>query len=160
DALKPGDVLYLRAGTFTQEDQFSAILSFYNVPPGTKGAPIAVVAYPGEVVTLGDGTLQRGLSFYTGDNGPALDYLTIAKLVFLPTCDAVELINGDNGRFVGNDISGASDACENGVVEAQGTKGWKILGNHIHHNGNTKLEHGIYLGGYGDNSGFEIAYNR
>jgi hypothetical protein len=158
-ALKAGDVLYLRAATYTAMDQYSAVLSLRDVPTGTADKPLAIVAYPGEKVVFGDGTLLRGFSLYRGDNGPDLDYLTIAKLEFRPSCDAVELIQANNGRFVGNEVHGASDACMNGVVEAQGSSGWKILGNHLHDNGNTKLEHGVYLGGYGTQSDWEIAWN-
>lgn len=160
DALMPGDVLYLRTNTFTQEDNFRAVLSLYNLPLASAGAPIAIVSYPGETVTLGDGTLQRGISLYHGDNMPDFGFLTIAKLHFKPSCDGIELIYANDGRFVGNEISGAHDACSNGVVETQGTSRWKVLGNHLHDNGNTKLEHGVYLGGYGTQSDWEIAWNR
>lgn len=159
-ALAPGDVLYVRAGQYVGEDQFSAVLSLYDLPPPSADHPTAIVGYPGEKAILGDGSLSRSFSLYTGDAGPKLDYLTIAKLDLRPSCDAVEVINGDHGRFVGNVVSGAHDACSNGVVEAQGTSGWKILGNHLHDNGNTKLEHGVYLGGYGSQSDWEIAFNR
>lgn len=160
DLLKPGDVLYVRAGSFLVEDNYSAILALRDVPTGTAAAPIAIVGYPGEVATLGDNKLQRSFSLYRGDGGPPLHYLTIAKLQLKPSCDAIEIGNGDFGRFVGNEITGAADACQNGVIEISGAANWKILGNHIHGNGNTKLEHGIYLGGYGTDKGFEIAYNR
>lgn len=160
DALAPGDVLYVRAGQYTALDNFNAVLSLYVVPPGSADHPVAIVGYPGEKAILGDGSLARTFSLYTGDTGPALDYLVIAKLVMKPSCDGIELINGAHGRFVGNEISGAHDACSNGVVEAQGTSSWKIFGNFIHDNGNTKLEHGIYLGGYGTQTDWEIAWNR
>jgi hypothetical protein len=121
---------------------------------------VAIVAYPGEKVVIGNNTMQRSFSLYRGDNGPNLDHLTIAKLDLRPSCDGIEIIKADHGRFVGNEVHGATDACSNGVVEAQGSSGWKILGNYIHDNGNTKLEHGVYLGGYGTQQGWEIAYNR
>lgn len=160
DALQPGDVLYLRAGQYVGEDNFDAVLSLYVVPPGSENAPIAIVGYPGEKATIGDATLSRSFSLYNGDEGPSLDYLVIAKLDMKPSCDGIEIINASHGRLVGNEISGASDACANGVVETQGTSGWKVFGNYLHDNGNTKLEHGIYLGGYGSQTDWEIAYNR
>jgi hypothetical protein len=163
DALAAGDVLYLRTATYTSVDNYNAILSLRDVPTGTASQPVAVVAYPGETVTLGDNTVQRTLSVYRGDNGPALDYLTIAKLRMRPSCDALAIQNGAHGRFVGNEISGATDACMSGTIEfldwGNGVDGWKLLGNYIHDNGNTKLEHGIYLGGYGHNRDIEIAWN-
>jgi hypothetical protein len=159
-ALAPGDVLYVRAGTYTGEDNYNAVLSLYDVPSGSAAAPIAIVGYPSEDAIIGDHTLSRSFSLYTGDGGPPLDYLVFAKLDLRPSCDGIELLNGDHGRFVGNEISGATDACQNGVIEAQGTSDWKILGNYLHDNGNTKLEHGVYLGGYGSQSGWEIAWNR
>ncbi len=160
DALAAGDVLYLRGQTFTAEDNFNAVLSLYDVPTGTAAKPVAIVSYPGEPATLGDATLARGISMYRGDNAQGLEYLTIAKIRFRPTCDAIEIIGSDHGRFVANDIGGASEACSNGVVETQGTSYWKVLGNVIHDNGNTKLEHGVYLGGYGYQHDWEIAYNK
>jgi len=39
-------------------------------------------------------------------------------------------------------------------------QGWKMLGNVLYDNGASKLNHGIYLGGVGTNSDFEIAWNR
>jgi hypothetical protein len=158
--LKAGDVIYVRASSFLQVDNYSAILSLLNVPTGTASAPIAIVGYPGEVATLGDNKVLRSFSLYRGDNGPPLDYLTIAKLHLRPSCNAIAIGTGDYGRFVGNEISGATDACQSGVVTAAGGQGWKILGNYVHDNGNTKFEHGVYLGGYGAQKGFEIAYNR
>jgi hypothetical protein len=56
-------------------------------------------------------------------------------------------------------MSGTIEAVD-WATDRQHLHDWKILGNHIHDNGNTKLEHGIYLGGYGTNSDFEIAWNR
>lgn len=160
DALAAGDVLYVRTGTFTALDNYNAILSLRDVPTGTSALPVALVAYPGEHPVLGDNTLPRSFSLYRGDAGPPLEYLTIAKFTLRPSCDGIEAIGSDHGRFVANEISGATDACENGTVEAQGTSDWKILGNFIHDNGNTKLEHGVYLGGYGSQQNWEIAYNR
>jgi hypothetical protein len=159
-ALKAGDVLYIRTGTFTAEDNYKAVLSLRDVPTGTSVKPVAIVAYPGEKVVFGDNTMQRSFSLYRGDAGPNLDYLTIAKLDLRPSCDGVEVIQADHGRLVGNEVHGAKDACMNGIVEAQGSSDWKILGNYIHDNGNTKLEHGVYLGGYGTQRNWEIAYNR
>lgn len=160
DQLLPGDVLYVRAGSYTGEDDFNAVVSLYDVATGTADQPVAIVGYPSETATIGDGTLARGLSLYRGDAAPSFDWLVLAKLKFLPSCDAVELIGADHGRFVGNEVSGASDACLNGVLEAQGSSGWRVLGNFLHDNGNTKLEHGIYLGGYGSQSDWEIGWNR
>jgi hypothetical protein len=159
-ALKAGDVLYIRTGTFTAEDNYKAVLSLRDVPTGTSDKPVAIAAYPGEKVVFGDNSMQRSFSLYRGDNGPNLDYLTIAKLDLRPSCDGIEVISADHGRLVGNEIHGAKDACMNGVVEAQGSSDWKILGNYLHDNGNTKLEHGVYLGGYGTQRGWEIAHNR
>jgi hypothetical protein len=167
DALRAGDVLYLRARAFTQADAYNSVLSLRDIPTGTAATPVAVVGYPGEVVTLGDNTLEKSVSLYRGDNGPVLDYLTVAKLHLRPSCFAFRLENGSHGRLVGNEITGATDACMSGTIEAvdwgtdpEHIHDWKLLGNYIHANGNTKLEHGIYLGGYGTNAGFEIAWNR
>jgi hypothetical protein len=163
DALQAGDVLYLREATYTAVDDYSSLLSLRDIPTGTAAQPIAITAYLGESVTLGDNTVERGISLYRGDNGPALDHLTIANLRIKPSCYAIRPENGGFGRLVANEISGATDACQSGTIEVvdwgSGVDGWKILGNYIHDNGNTKLEHGIYLGGYGQNRDFEIAWN-
>jgi hypothetical protein len=160
DLLRPGDVLYVRTSTFLVANDYEAILALRDLPSGTAAAPIAIAGYPGEVATLGDNSLRRSFSLYRGDGGPPLSYLTIAKLHLKPSCSAVELGNGDFGRLVGNEISGAADACQSGVITISGSQGWKILGNTIRGNGNSKLEHGIYLGGYGTDRDCEIAFNR
>lgn len=159
EALKPGDILYVRAGTYTSEDSYNSILSFRDVQSASENRPLAIVGFPDEQAIIGDNTVAACFSLYRGDMGEPLNYLTIAKLHLRPLCTAIKLSEADYGRFVGNDISGATDACMSGAITTAGSKGWKIMGNRIHDNGNTKLEHGIYLGGYGTISDFEIAWN-
>lgn len=168
DALRAGDVLYVRAGTFTAEERYSAVLALKSVPSGTASAPVAIIAYPAEQVTLGDNTLEDSISTYRGDNGPVLDYLVIAKFRLRPKCHAMVIQNCNYGRLVGNEITGAKDKCGSGsgLVSASQSwatvplQGWKMLGNVLYDNGVSKLNHGIYLGGVGTNSDFEIAWNR
>lgn len=164
DGMKPGDVLYVRAGIYAGVDNYSAVLSMHDVPTGTESAPIAIVGYPGETATIGDNTAPRGISLYRGDNNPPLDYLTVAKLHFLPSCEAMSVGSQsgqhDHGRFVANEVSGAHDPCEDGVFTGSASTDWKVLGNWLHDNGNTKLKHGIYLGGYGTMTNWELAWNR
>jgi hypothetical protein len=117
------------------------------------------VGYPGETATLGDNTTPRILSLYRGEGAAPLDYLTIAKLHLRPQCTAAIIESSSSGRFIGNEITGATAACMSGALTISGSSGWKILGNTITGNGNTRLEHAVYLDGYGTISGLEIAWN-
>lgn len=165
DLLAPGDVLYLRGGSYVGEDPAApgAVLGLVEVPTGRPDAPVAIVGYPGESATIGDGSLPYGLSLFRGTDGPSLDYLTIARLHFRPSCSAVivgrQVGAHDFGRFVDNEVTGASDPCQDGAFKGTGSRGWRVLGNHIHDNGNTKFEHGIFLAGFGALIDWEIAFN-
>lgn len=163
DALQPGDVLYFREGTWAGEEQFEAVLPLERVPSGTAERPVAIVGYPGETAVLGDNSATRVFHLYRGDNGEAsLDYLTIAKLTIRARCTGVTILNRcSHGRLVGNELTGANSFCADGAISVTTTAtDWKIYGNDLHDNGDTKFEHGIYLGGFGTNSDFEIAWNR
>ena len=163
DAVSPGDVLYLRAGTWAGEDQFEAALALYDLPSGTADRPVALVGYPGETAVIGDNSTLRGIHLYHGDNRDSpLDYLTISRLTIRGSCVGVTIVSGNShGRLVGNEFTGANSVCDDAAISVTTTAtDWKFLGNWIHGNGGNKLQHGIYLGGFGTNSDIEIAWNR
>jgi hypothetical protein len=159
DTLRPGDVLYVRGGSYTRIMDFDAIWSFYDVRDGAAGRPISFVAYPGETAVIGNNQNERCFNFYRGDGESGPDYIVIAKFVLRPGCLGVPVINMDHGRVVGNEVYGSARECHDGVIGLAGASDYKVLGNHVHDNGNMKQDHGIYLQGFGTNSNIEVAWN-
>lgn len=163
---RAGDVFYIRGGAYTSEHNFDAVWSLYDFPTGTQAQPIAIVAYPGEVPLLGNGSL-RIFSFYREPNTRLLEYLTFAKLHMRMACLGISAIASSHGRMVGNVALGATRECQDGVFTVAGgysaggtASDWKILGNTISNNGRYKQDHAIYIQGYGTNQDIEIAWNK
>jgi hypothetical protein len=68
--LKPGDVLYLRGGTYSEE--------MVSVPSGTPGNPVTLAAYPGETVII-DGSRVFNTGVLPED---ALEYVIFDGCVY------------------------------------------------------------------------------
>lgn len=167
----PGDIVYVRAGVVTQgrDPDGSAqgdggVLSIRrngSQRPGTECAPLALVAYPGETVTIGAATDRSAIEVknYADENAT---FWTIANF-HLQGITAVGISGGPRGnagwRFVGNDIScpnfvsstggngGTADAC----FEADKSNGMIFYGNRVHDVGThtpeqklDKLGHAVY----------------
>ena len=159
-AAGPGDVVYVRGGTWAEVDDNDAVWAFYEARSGTPERPVAFVGYPGEAAVLGNNRVERCFSFYKGDNVRPLENIVIAKFKLRPGCLGVPLTNVNGARVVGNEIRGSNRECQDGVIGMANASGLKILGNVIHDNGSTKLDHGIYVQGFGTNRDIEIAWNR
>lgn len=159
NAAQPGDVVYVRAGAWTDVHDYDAIWSFYEARSGTPDRPIAFVGYPGEDAVLGDNRVERCFNFYRGDNARPLENIVIAKFKLRPGCLGVPLINVNGSRVVGNEVWGSSRECQDGVIGMANASGIKILGNVVHDNGSMKQDHGIYVQGFGANRDVEIAWN-
>lgn len=165
-----GDITYLRAGSYTGEDNWGAILSLNGVS-GTQGNPKAMVGYPGENAKL-DGTNP---ACYNGANcpfvvrvnlGTAAQYWTFANLEFAGGGSQTimwDVSGGGSGlRFVGNSIHapGGNNSC----VAMQGPlTDNKWYGNHIYDcdscpESSTKA-YDLYYGGYGVQDTIDIGWN-
>ncbi|MBI3898275.1 MAG: right-handed parallel beta-helix repeat-containing protein [Gammaproteobacteria bacterium] len=156
-----GDHLVIRGGTWS--DVYAQYSSFFSIAHkgGTSTAPIAIMGYPGESVRFVRTTQTRGVHTYDSPG-----YFTIANL-------SVDLQNGSGGmmlgvgtigvRLVNNEITGLwENSGGSAMIDGSG-KNFRILGNHIHDGGGSKLYHGVYIDARDttDNGphDIEIAYN-
>ncbi|HWQ14417.1 MAG TPA: NosD domain-containing protein, partial [Roseiflexaceae bacterium] len=159
--LAPGDIVYVRAGTYNELDNSTygtSLLAKNKFAKGTVSAPIAVVAYPREKPVVGAPANRRAIML---EGGQA--YWTIAKLTLQAASAALELgANGANSgmRWVGNEASNVPSPYGTFILKA--CSDCQVLGNHVYNSGQpgSKLAHLIYYGGYGVGRNVEIAWNR
>lgn len=163
--LRPGDVLYamdgLRAATLDGANAALCISASFGcgAQAGTADAPIALVGYPGAVVTVGcasagcprdalrvleNNWTVAGLHIETGGE-------TYASGVDMETDALLAATASSHGqRLVANVITSQYY----GVVIEQGGD-CQVLGNEVLHTPNSA----IYMGGYGPNANIEVAWN-
>lgn len=176
DAIQPGDVIYLHAGTYSGKYDTNGWneANFVLFTSGTAALPMAVVAYPGETVTI-DNTDPSGggrPNFQLGDGARKGSYFTIAGLNLLARADTIygggitsDSSTPESGaahvRVVGctHTLTDATANTMTGIVSLQGDD-WKVLGNTFHDPSNRVIinnNHGIYVQNGADD--VEIAYN-
>lgn len=169
-----GDVLYLRAGTYSGvvcSDGWNGDSNFDVCPSAaTAEQPIAIVGYPGEVATLtGAGSRPN---FVLGKGGPdKREHLVIANLNLIGNSDCIDsgantgTVATETGaahvRVVGNTctITNATGNTMTGLI-AIGGDDWKVLGNTWKDPANRTVinnNHVIYVQNGADD--VEIAYN-
>ena len=163
-SVQPGDLVYVRGGTFSQFDPdypgWDALLMIEGStsPSGTPAAPIAYVGYPAEPPLLANAAARRGV-LISQDSGPMSHYV-IANLE-LAQSDAPVGLTGIGQRVVGNDLHDGAPG-DSGALGVNGdTSATAIFGNLLEHNGvaGNKLCHAIYLGGFGANLDVELGWN-
>jgi hypothetical protein len=154
----PGDTVLIRGGTYSSE------IYFHNIT-GTAGHPLMVLGYPGENVNFsltGTGT-SCVRTFFNNANGTQ-GHFVIAGL----KCN----MNGGGGSVIGMGVDMTDirvvnnetccmfeDSGGSAAISGSGTL-FKILGNHVHDNGGSKLYHGLYFDGRAlATDDYEIAYN-
>src|SRR5581483_2633142 len=159
----PGDHLVIRGGEWT--DSFEMYKSFFSIhhKSGTAAAPLVVMGYPTETVTFrrtDNNNVVRSIHTYASEG-----HFVIANL-------HVDLAGGGGGcigagvgtrdvRIVNNEGYGMFEDSGGSACITGSGKQYRIFGNHVHHNGGSKLYHGLYFDGR-DTSGpddIEIAYN-
>jgi hypothetical protein len=153
----PGDTIVVRGGRWKDLGRYSAFLTFYR-KTGSMRTPLTIMGYPGETILIDAQGKRGGITFYETQGGAVISGFDING----NGKDLVQLQSQThNVRIVNNELYGLWKEQEgSGAVTGNGMF-WRILGNHIHHNGVTKLMHGIYIdntGGVGSDS-IEIAYN-
>ncbi len=178
NTIQPGDVIYLHAGTYSGNYDSNGWneSNFVLWTAGTAALPMALIAYPGETVTIdnsGSGSDGRP-NFYLGSSGGAQRpaYFTIAGLNLI--AQVATIYGGGNTSDSSTPESGAAhvrvvgcthtitDSTSNsmtGVLSIQGD-GWKVLGNTFNDPVNRtiiKNNHGIYIQNGSDD--VELAYN-
>lgn len=160
DTMSPGDTVYARAGTYLNVDDgsgWSTCLKMSSANSGTASGYNAFVAYPGEVVNLGDtnncATTIRG-SDNTGEN-----YWTFAGFATVIGHDITfNPSNTHNWRIIGNsNVTCPNGNSPSGCVDIGGTQdgteyNYWVYGNNINHAATnqspgsvTALYHGVYL---------------
>ncbi|HZF20098.1 MAG TPA: choice-of-anchor Q domain-containing protein [Burkholderiales bacterium] len=155
----PGDHIVVRGGTWS--DIYPRIGSFFAIVDkgGTATAPFVIMGYPTETATFLRTNQTHGFhSFNT------TGHYVISNLV-LDANGAGVTISLEQGstdiRIVNNEVK---NMLENGggaaAIEGSGSQ-YRILGNHVHDNGGSKLYHALYFDGRASTAptDIEIAYN-
>jgi hypothetical protein len=165
-ALNPGDVLYLRGGSYPNATNTYGGKTWLFIDGerggvkanvGSSGLPIAMVSYPGELAEAGSDTFGVGIMPYGN-----IHDITIAKIRLHSGSAAMSMNETQNARLRIVDIETAGPMNdEYNAFGFVGTDGLKVLGNKIHDVGKAgeKLSHAIYYEGYGTSTDVEIAYN-
>jgi hypothetical protein len=179
-AVQPGDVVYLHAGTYTgrwgEGTWYHANGETYK--KGTAAQPIALVAYPGEAVTLDGRSAGRPPIVFGSGSAQAADhaeYITVAGMTLIGSAaclsgggDSTIPAGGPDetgGRYirivgVNCTITDATTNTFTGLIDL-GNDGWKLLGNEFHDPANRTVwnnNHVVYIQGGADD--VEVAYNR
>jgi len=175
-AAKCGDVITLRAGTYTKTFgegtwYFGQGETYRKCP---AGQPLAVVAYPGEAVVFKPSS-RPALIFGNGDRATeGADNLTFAGIQIVAGASCIsggghttdpsggpDETGGRNIRIVGVTctITSTSENTMTGLLDLQ-NDGWKVLGNAFVDPVNRIVinnNHGVYVQGGADD--VEVAYN-
>ncbi len=157
-ALSPGDICYVRNGvTQTTNDNFGAAIS--QEKTGSAGNPVALVAAPGAIATIGSASLQYGLR--VPDTGQSANYVTIAGLYFNFSDMAIDPNNSHDWRIVGNNFQCPTSDQPFGCAETNNTQFVKVLGNELTNIGAMpmaqKQQHALYFST--DSNHIEAAWN-
>jgi hypothetical protein len=165
EALKAGDIVYIRGGNYSEMDPTAPgwdtilMLDPETSAAGTPDRPVAYIGYPGESPTLGNPAARRGFLTLTSDVSQS--YYVIANLTFTESMNPINL-SGVGHRVIGNYLhDGAVD--DTGAISINTNSSQiKILGNLLRNNGQSgeKLYHAFYIGGYGTNRGIEFGWNQ
>ncbi len=156
--MQAGDVLYVRAGTYTDIDDDTWDTMFHALDmDGTETQPYAVIGYPGETAILDAAVpVEVRRVFMIGDNW------VIAKLHMENGTTVGVRADGVSNRVVGNVFTNIGFFDE-GVITFDEASHTRILGNYLFDYGvaDENNSHGIYHGGVAStNTDIEIAYNR
>src|SRR6266496_4106125 len=142
--ISAGDIAYATNGVSqTAEDNYSANLAL--VTPGTAAAPLALVAYPGAVVTVGNNSVEFGIRFPAVSGGP-FNYWVLAGLTVRAN-EGISIPYATGTRAIGNDVSCPNGTGNTACVTSDGSAFTYLYGNYIHDVGNTsstKTYHAVY----------------
>ncbi len=150
DQLAPGDVLYLRAGTYTGNDS-DVSLYLRSANSGQSGNPIVYRAMPGETPVF-DGSQASNSNLYISASHTVFSGVSITAAGSQGWASL-----GDNNRLVDSDVYGnmSDGKTGSGVNVSNGSSDSSIVGCKVHDNGDTTLDHGFYIKG----QNLWIAYN-
>ncbi len=156
---KPGDITYVLDGAQqTTLDNYHAALSIQI--SGQPRASIALVAYPGAHVVIGDVSgPEFGIRTPAIHNGP-FSHWVIAGFTIRGGNTAMKLDRVDGWRIVNNDFSCPSGDGSAACVEIAGSSGIAFLGNVVHdagRPGSSKRYQSVYF--TTDTNHVEVAWN-
>lgn len=131
--VKPGDFVYVRAGTYGASCTTypnGATYGFYSLRSGTAAAPITIKAYPGEAVTMTEG-IQINHPRAEGHHG---DYTVVEgfEVVGKPI-----VVRGSNVVVRKNHVHDVNGLCSNnnaGIYLDNGVQGALVEENVVHDN--------------------------
>lgn len=146
DSMKPGDITYAMNGVAQTTDDGQGWRTCYKLHEGGRpGLPMALVAYPGAKVTIGDPNSNL-VGIRSDGQGPG--FWVFAGLTVRGQTEAVIAAAGEHWRFVGNDFSCPNGDGPSACVFATQSLHMKFLGNTIHDTGRpsaSALYHGLYF---------------
>ena len=146
DSLSAGTIAYLMNGVAqTAVDNYNADLSIQSA--GTASTPIALVAYPGATVTIGNNSANYGIRTPAISGGK--DYWVLAGINFRGLA-AMDLVGVTGWRVVGNDFSCPNGSGQSACVHTDTTTNLKFYGNYVHNVGDAagsidKYYHAVYF---------------
>jgi Abnormal spindle-like microcephaly-assoc'd, ASPM-SPD-2-Hydin len=140
-----GDVIYAMNGVSqTGLDNYGASLSVQR--KCTQNEPLALVGYPGAIVTIGSTGGQEFGIRNPDVNGDGYNGMVFANLVLRGNNTALKDVNNEYWRIVGNDFSCPNGGGQAACVHLDVASYVQFLGNSIHDTGagNTKYYHSFY----------------
>jgi len=145
--LKPGDIVYVRAGTYGQSDPTgSSKMSYYRGYVASAGNPLAVVGYPGDTMpVLGTGNTSLNDVVYCYSYSGACGYIEFHKMSWQNPAMAADL-SGYNIRVVGNVFANNTASAHTGVIFGLMWDS-QLLGNVWRNSGYDNYKHMVYLSG-------------
>jgi len=145
DVTMPGDVCYVEDGVAaTALDNFDSTLELEN--GGTAGNPIAFVAYPGAIATLGSAGVTYGLR--VPNINVSANYVTVAGLFFSPSETGMNPTNSTNWRVVGNNFQCPTANGQDGCFTTNEISTVQFLGNEVTNTAvvaASKQQHAVYF---------------
>jgi len=160
EALKPGDIVYWRGGTYNRQCHGGNAVIWYKkkFPSGTADKPISLISFPNEEATL-DALTKGHITNFASAVKVKSPYITVAKFKMKATELGVQ--GTYHTRFIGNDIEGGKKFRSGTGIVVLGRDEGKALGNNIHGGrSKDKLDHAVYILGCSSTStGNEVAYN-
>ena len=168
-----GDILYFRAGTYTggygETAWNAACFMLTNEHRGSSVAPVAYVAYPGETVTITNGSSRPCFQLSKGSPNTGSDYTTISQFVLNHgnsegVCSCGTDRDTEEGavymRVVGCEINGnyGSANTMTGLIQISGDHNY-IFGCDFENDAPSAINnnHAVYIQGGADNA--KVAYN-
>jgi hypothetical protein len=146
NTMAAGDIAYVMNGVSqTSVDDYNADLSIRT--GGTSSSPIALVAYPGAVATIGNSTAAYAIR--TPAVSGTKDYWVISGLKLVSN-DDIDLLGVTGWRVIGNDMSCPNGSGQSACFHTDTTTNLKFLGNYVHNVGDTagsidKYYHAVYF---------------